>query len=55
MDTVEIPREVYLNLINHLSAHAPSDDWAKSCLDQLLSVDVNEEVIPVLEPEALVV
>ena len=54
-EKVYLPYSVYKNIVDHLSVHAPSDDWAKSCLDQLLSADVDEEVVPVLDPEALIV
>ena len=33
--SVQIPYEVYQNLINHLEAHAPTDTWDKTCLEQL--------------------
>ena len=33
--SVQIPYEVYQNLINHLEVHAPTDTWAKTCLEQL--------------------
>ena len=44
--SVQIPYEVYQNLINHLEVHAPTDTWAKTCLEQLEkqsrpSVDAN--------------
>lgn len=33
--SVQIPAEVYQNLIDHLSVHAPTDSWANRCLQEL--------------------
>ena len=33
--SVQIPPEIYKNLINHLSTHAATDSWAKQCLEEL--------------------
>ena len=32
---MQIPYEVYQDLINHLTLHAHTDAWAKSCLENL--------------------
>ena len=32
---MQIPYEVYQDLINHLTLHASTDAWAKSCLEHL--------------------
>ena len=32
---MQIPYEVYQDLVNHLILHAPTDAWAKSCLENL--------------------
>lgn len=34
-ESMQIPIEVYQDLVNHLEVHAPTDTWAKSCLDRL--------------------
>jgi hypothetical protein len=34
-EMVQIPRSVYDRLLEHLQAHAPTDSWAKSVLDEL--------------------
>jgi hypothetical protein len=32
---VQIPRSVYERLLEHLQAHAPTDSWAESLLEEL--------------------
>lgn len=34
-ESIQIPLEVYQDLINHLTLHASTDAWAKSCLRHL--------------------
>jgi|GEM_PF-2858937 len=34
-EMVQMPRSVYDRLLEHLQAHAPTDSWAKSVLDEL--------------------
>ena len=34
-EAMQIPYEVYQDLINHLTLHASTDAWAKSCLENL--------------------
>lgn len=33
--SVQIPAEVYQNLIDHLAVYAPIDSWANRCLQEL--------------------
>ena len=34
-ESMQIPYEVYQDLVNHLTLHASTDAWAKSCLERL--------------------
>ena len=34
-ESMQISAELYQDLVDHLTVHAPSDAWAKSCLDRL--------------------
>lgn len=39
-ESIQIPIEVYQDLVNHLEVHAPTDTWAKTCLDRLTEQSV---------------
>ena len=40
LESIQIPVEVYRDLINHLEVHAATDTWAKSCLKRLTQQSV---------------
>ena len=40
LESIQIPIEVYQDLINHLEVHAATDTWAKSCLKGLIQQSV---------------
>lgn len=44
-ESVQIPIEVYQDLVNHLEVHATTDTWAKSCLDRLTEQSIAVYVI----------
>lgn len=34
-ESMQVPYEVYQDLVNHLEVHAATDTWAESCLRSL--------------------